>query len=63
VKIQISTDNEFVRMMRKALKDNNGHCPCSLSKNVDNKCMCKDFREMEEGTCHCGLYIKNKEGS
>lgn len=23
--------------------------------------MCKEFREMEEGTCHCQLYIKTKD--
>ncbi len=26
----------------------------------DTKCMCKEFREMDEGMCHCGLYIKTK---
>lgn len=23
--------------------------------------MCKEFREMDEGMCHCGLYIKVQE--
>lgn len=27
----------------------------------DTVCMCKEFREMEEGTCHCQLYVKTKE--
>lgn len=62
MKININPDKEFVNDMRKALKDNNGFCPCSLEKNEDTKCMCKEFREMASGTCHCGLYTKrNKE--
>ena len=55
MKININPDKEFVNDMRKALKDNNGFCPCSLEKNEDTKCMCKEFREMASGTCHCGL--------
>ena len=58
LKININPDKEFVNDMRKALKDNNGFCPCSLEKNEDTKCMCKEFREMASGTCHCGLYTK-----
>ena len=34
------------------------YCPCSVIKNDDTICMCKEFREMKEGTCHCGLYVK-----
>ena len=44
-----------------SLDQNDGYCPCRLEKTPDTKCMCKEFREMEEGTCHCGLYIKVKE--
>ena len=40
------------------LKENGGYCPCSLLRNEDTKCMCKEFREMKQGECHCGLYIK-----
>lgn len=58
MKIQINADEEFVKEMRKAIKDNNGYCPCALVKNKDTKCMCKEFRDMTEGTCHCGLYTK-----
>ena len=32
-----------------------------IVRSEDTKCMCKEFREMEEGTCHCGLYIKIKD--
>lgn len=33
----------------------------NIVRSEDTKCMCKEFREMEEGTCHCGLYIKIKD--
>lgn len=58
MKIKLNPDEEFVREMKRQLKDNSGYCPCALIKNQDTKCMCKDFREMEEGMCNCGLYIK-----
>lgn len=38
-------------------------CPCSLVRDDDTVCMCKEFREMEEGICHCQLYIKTKDES
>ena len=65
MKININPDKEFVNDMRKALKDNNGFCPCSLEKNEDTKCMCKEFRDQIadpefEGYCHCRLYYKEK---
>lgn len=42
-----------------ALKANDGYCPCRRTKTADTKCMCKEFRELEEsGICHCGLYKK-----
>ena len=37
------------------------YCPCSLVRDEDTVCMCKEFREMEEGTCHCQLYVKTKD--
>lgn len=61
MKITTNPDMDFVAKMRKALKDNNGFCPCAIERNADTKCMCKEFREMDEGTCHCGLY--SKEGA
>lgn len=61
MQININPDKDFVAHMRKALKDNNGFCPCAIVRSEDTKCMCKEFREMEEGTCHCGLYIKIKD--
>ena len=61
MRIEINPDKEFVCDMRKAIKDNNGHCPCQLERTPDTKCPCKSFRDMDEGTCHCGLYTKYKD--
>ena len=58
VKIKVNPDAGYVAEIKRKLKENGGYCPCSLVQNEDTKCMCKEFREMESGTCHCGLYIK-----
>lgn len=59
--VKQNPDREYVAEIRKRLKENGGFCPCKLERNPDTKCMCKEFREQEEGICHCGLYIKEKE--
>lgn len=59
MKIIQNPDTEFVAEMRKNLKENSNYCPCSIVRSKDTKCMCKEFREMDEGVCHCGLYIKS----
>lgn len=56
--IKITQDKELENAIRKALKDNNGYCPCRVQKTEDTKCMCKEFREQTSGECHCGLYYK-----
>ena len=61
MRIEVSKDKEFVAEMRKAIKENGGHCPCMLERTDDTLCMCKEFRDMDEGTCHCGLYRKYKD--
>ena len=60
MKIITNPDKEFANEIKKQLKANSGYCPCALVKNKYTKCMCKEFRDMEEGMCHCGLYIKSK---
>ena len=61
IKVITNPDKDFVKEIRKKLKENNGHCPCSLIKNEDTKCVCKEFKEQIakgiSGECHCGLYI------
>ena len=59
--IKIKEDKAFVNKMLKAIRDNDGYCPCRIQKTEDTKCLCKEFLGMEEGTCHCGLYTKYKE--
>lgn len=54
-------DKETAPVIREAVKQANGYCPCVIAtaRNEDTKCMCKAFREAPAGTvCHCGLYIK-----
>ena len=52
-------DTEFVKSLKKRIKDNNGFCPCQMEKNDDTKCPCTVFRETQE--CMCGLYIRVPE--
>lgn len=59
--IKVNKNKKLVAQIKQRIKDNNGYCPCRLLKNEDTKCLCKEFREQEEGECHCGLYIKIKE--
>ncbi|RHQ84820.1 hypothetical protein DWX91_10255 [Clostridium sp. AF22-10] len=59
--MKLNSDKELVNNIRKRLKKNDNYCPCRLIKSEDTKCMCKEFREQEEGECHCGLYVKYKE--
>lgn len=59
-RIVITPDPEFMMEVRKALAANDGYCPCKIDHIPENKCMCQEFRNQSEGTCHCGLYIKEK---
>lgn len=61
MRIIYNPDEEYANEVKKKVKDNGGYCPCRLIKSKDTKCMCKEFREQEDGMCHCGLYIKVKE--
>lgn len=40
------------------ITDNKETVLAGLVRNDDTVCMCKEFREMEKGTCHCQLYVK-----
>lgn len=65
MRIVTNPDTEYVAEMRKKLKESAGYCPCSVLKNADTKCMCKEFRDQvarnEPGFCHCGLYCAVEE--
>ena len=64
--IKVSSNKDHVDFIRQKLKENQNeygfpYCPCAIFHNDDTICMCKEFREMEEGECHCGLYVKIKD--
>ena len=58
MKIKLNDDTELIKEIIQQLRDNDGYCPCRLSKTPETKCMCKEFREQDIGICHCGLYEK-----
>ena len=59
-KIRLTDDMELRKEIIEKLKANEGYCPCALVRSPDTVCMCKEFRDMEEGACRCGLYVKEK---
>lgn len=61
MKIILNPDKKEVSRIQEAIKENDGYCPCKISRTEDTRCMCKEFREQKEGYCHCGLYRKVKE--
>ena len=58
MRITATSNKELAKEIKRKLKENDGYCPSSIIRDKSTKCMCKEFREMGEGTCHCGLYIK-----
>lgn len=65
MRIVQNPDLDYVKKIKHKLKENNGYCPCSIVKNRDTKCRCKEFRDQvergEPGACHCGLWIAEEE--
>lgn len=63
MKVEINSNIEIVNIVKHALAENGGYCPCQLEKTFDTKCMCKDFREniVCGEFCMCGLYKKLSE--
>lgn len=59
LKIKPNPDTEFYNMITQKVKDNDGYCPCMLTKTPQTKCPCKVFREQDtEGFCHCKRLYK-----
>ena len=56
--ILLNDKNKHLDLILQKIKENDGYCPCSLEKNEDTKCNCKDFKEGPPGVCHCGAFIK-----
>ena len=45
--------------IRKLVVENDGYCPCTVVKNTDTKCICKQFKvQTTTGVCHCGRFEK-----
>lgn len=61
MRIRVTKDEELKAEIRKALKENDGYCPCRTERTPETKCMCKEFLKQESGACHCGLYVKEKD--
>lgn len=61
MKIIINPDKDLVAEVNKQLEEKDGYCPCAIEHIPDTKCMCKAFREQEEGECPCGKFIKIKD--
>ena len=63
IKIQETEDRELLTEILRQLKENNGYCPCHLTREASDKCMCEEFRAILKsntpGTyeCTCGRYI------
>lgn len=65
LKILPTPDTEYFNNIVKKLNENDGYCPCRITKNEDTKCMCKEFREQIKnqtpGFCHCHMYLLKEE--
>lgn len=61
MRIRETKDAEYAKEVKQKIRENDGYCPCAVSKTPDTKCMCRDFREQENGMCYCGLYIKEAD--
>ena len=58
LKIIPNPNREEYDEITQAVKDNDYFCPCLLYRNEDTKCMCKAFKDMDNGVCICKLFIK-----
>lgn len=59
LQIVLNPDETKRAEVQKAVKDNDGYCPCQFVRTPETKCMCKEFREQTvPGLCHCQLYLK-----
>ena len=47
--------------IKKLVEENDGYCPCTVIKNADTKCMCKEFKAQKSGVCHCGRFKRVEE--
>lgn len=59
----VTQDKTHADKIRKALRENDGYCPCRITKDESSRCVCEDFiKNIKSGEyCHCGLYKKVEE--
>jgi len=66
MRVYQNPDKILSEKIKDKLKANDGYCPCRIQRTPENKCMCKEFRDMmerkETGFCHCHLYYIDNEG-
>ncbi len=61
MKIVKNPNKEVYEKITKLVEENDNYCPCSLVKNKDTLCICKEFIESKVvGFCHCQRYYKEE---
>ena len=66
MKITLNPNEEHVKRIDRLLEENlkkygKRFCPCTIIRDDDHVCPCKEFIESEtKGECHCGKYIKTE---
>ena len=60
MKKHLTEDIEIREVVLEGLRLHHGYCPCVINSEgkEDFKCPCKEFRETQQGICHCGAFIK-----
>lgn len=63
--VELASNNQYAVKLNKgskkiiqAMGDNNGYCPCKITKNESTLCSCLEFREQKSGNCSCGIFSK-----
>lgn len=44
--VRLNDDKEMVKSIKEGLKRTGGYCPCRIQRTEENKCMCKEFRDV-----------------
>jgi hypothetical protein len=61
LKIIHNHDTYLYNDINQRVKLNDCYCICSILKNKDTRCTCKEFKEMKLiGACNCGRFLKYK---
>ena len=56
---EYNQDMNKAAQAKQAVIRNGGYCPTKKEHTINNRCVCKQFRDsITEGLCDCGLYYK-----